>query len=120
MVGLDLALKFVCVYLLHLVVSPDLKAALELIRYLKSPMKIEHITASRFLCTTVLSFKFIAGLATESFFILCLSRIEEKADPQETGQLSSSALVLLTFVIFAVVYEVPNLFFKSRIGLGDA
>ena len=103
---------------MHLIVGADLKAALDLMRYLKSPTKVEHLSANRFFCAILLTFKFIVGLATEALFILSLSKIEENVI--QSDRLSPSMMILLTFVIFVVIYEAPNLYLKSRISLGDS
>mmetsp|Transcript_35705 Transcript_35705/g.54643 ORF Transcript_35705/g.54643 Transcript_35705/m.54643 type:complete len:190 (-) Transcript_35705:5-574(-) len=116
----DFELKLICTFLLHLMVTADMKSALDLIRYLKNPQRMEHINSSRFFCATLLVVKYFVAVATEVFFILTMSRIEEKETIVAGKEFSSSTMVLLTFVIFAVIYEAPNLFFKSRVNLSDA
>ena len=36
------------------------------------------------------------------------------------GEQTTSTVILITFTIYAAIYEAPNFFMKQRLGLGDA
>ena len=104
----DFGLKFICSVLLHMIIRPDLKQAVELLEYLKNPTQMEHVNSSRLFGATLLLLKFTVGLVCETFFILTLSTIDESED--------DITRILTIFVIFVVVYEAPLLIFKMKQG----
>lgn len=77
--------------------------------YLEKPTSMVHVNSSRFLACLILVMKFVVGLLSETLLILTLSAypLEGESDLQS---------VLLQFVIFVLIYEVPTLFFKLKQG----
>ena len=104
----DFGLKFICCLLLHMIIRPDLKQAVELLEYLRNPTQMEHVNSSRFMAACLLILKFSVGIVCETLFILALSRIDES-----NGNIDK---ILTIFVIFVIVYEIPTVIFKVKQG----
>ena len=104
----DFGLKFICCLLLHMIIRPDLKQAVDLLEYLRNPTQIEHVNSSRFMAASLLVLKFSVGIVCETLFILTLSTIDES-----TGDINK---ILTIFVIFVIVYEIPTFIFKVKQG----
>ena len=105
----DFGLKFICSVLLHMIIRPDLKQAMELLEYLKNPTQMEHVNSSRLLGATLLLLKFAVGIVCETFFILTMSTLDESDGDSVTH-------ILTIFAIFVIVYETPLLIFRAKQG----
>ena len=73
---------------------------------------MEHLNSSRMMACIILLLKFSAGILIETTLIFHLSALSE--DVQDIQK------VLVTFVIYVVVYEAPTLFFKLKMGQNQA
>lgn len=104
----DFGIKIICAVLLHMIIRPDLKQAVELLEYLQNPTQMEHVNSSRLLCAIMLLVKFLVGIICELIFILMISSYEETQ-----GDITR---ILTTFVIFLVIYEAPLFIFKMKQG----
>ena len=104
----DFGLKFICCLLLHMIIRPDLKQAVDLLEYLRNPTQMEHVNSSRFMAASLLVLKFSVGIVCETLFILTLSTIDES-----NGDINK---ILTIFVIFVIVYEIPTFIFKVKQG----
>lgn len=70
--------KFVCVLVLHFIVTRDLKIYTDFLRWLKQLSSQENVSDKpRLLQVFVLSLSGIAGVVCETMLILVLSRIPE-------------------------------------------
>lgn len=108
---------------MHLIIKPDLKASLDLLKYLKNPTVFEQVQSSRIYATILLFIKFFTGITTQTLFMVCLSKIIEGnfgTDPQNLHKMVSSSLIcILNFVGFVVVYELPNIIFQLKMGSNE-
>ena len=102
----DFGIKFLLAILMHMVIRPDLKQAVELLEYLKNPTQMEHVMASRGLGAFMLLVKFSVGIVCETIFLLFVSSLKD-------GNIEK---ILVTFVIFLVIYEAPLFIFKVKQG----
>ena len=108
----DFGFKFLCCLFMHMIVNPDLKQALELMNYLKKPTSMEHVNSSRFISCLVLLMKFSIGVIIETIMIFHLSALSEESQDLRR--------IMVTFIIYLVIYEVPTLFFKLKHGQNQA
>jgi len=76
--------------------------------YIHKPTSIQHVNSSRFVACLLLLMKFSVGIIIETILIFHLSAL-----PEDVSDLQK---ILLTFVIYVVIYELPTLFFKLKHG----
>jgi hypothetical protein len=79
--------------MMHMMVKPDLKQAIDFTQYLVNPTQMDHIRSSRILCSVLMVSKFMVGVIAET--LLLLQMITMGDDIQQ---------ILINFVIFVVIY----------------
>jgi hypothetical protein len=89
-----------------MIVKPDVKQSVDLMRYLERPTNMVHVNSSRYIVLLLNFIKFIVGIGFETALIFNLSALsEDESDLQQ---------ILITFVIYVAIYEAPTLFFKLK------
>lgn len=65
--------------------------------------------------------KFTVGLVSETVFLFTLSKIQEKYySGDKVYQNEPIVQILLTFIIFVFIYEVPTYIFRFKMGWSQA